>query len=289
MVVPPAHTPFNWSGVYFGGHVGWAHTRLPSGGCSDFSNFRGDEGEPGPPALECELVELDGNGPALFPAFDLDGDYIALIDGFNGHTNNGWFFGGQVGINRQYGSMVLGLEMDGSWFHGDAGEVGRFQYWHDYNGTWDELEFFEGEGVVTSKLDWLTTFRGRVGAAMGTEGRFLPYLTGGLAVGKSTISGSFSDESSIVWANSGPDEVDWCGDGCFFEAAKTSYQVGHALGAGIEYAHTNNITVGLEYMYVGFWNNDSITFHGDDGRSFDVKGGVDHIHSIKAKVNFLFP
>ena len=74
------------------------------------------------------------------------------------------------------------------------------------------------------KTDYFGTVRARVGVAFD---RFLPYITGGWAYGnvKTSIPGlGFSSDRS--------------------------HTGGYAVGAGLEYAVTNNIIAGVEYLYV---------------------------------------
>ena len=86
-------------------------------------------------------------------------------------NTSGGLVGGTLGYNWQMGQAVFGLE-------GDAD-------WSDIRGS-----AVCGGGVTVCEMrnDWLGTFRGRLGYAFD---RFLPYVTGGLAVGdiKTSIAG----------------------------------------------------------------------------------------------------
>lgn len=79
-----------------------------------------------------------------------------------------------------------------------------------------------GVAGAKSTLDYLGTVRGRVGYAFD---RFLPYLTGGFAYGGSSITVPGLGKSTPV-------------------------NYGWTVGAGVEYAITNNITAKLEGLYV---------------------------------------
>jgi outer membrane immunogenic protein len=88
---PPAQvvatTPYNWTGIYFGGHVGhgWGKSQTTS-----------------------------VNGTAAFPA------------GTSNETDlSGWIGGGQVGLNYQIDRLVLGIESEFSW-SGIDGNRSRF-------------------------------------------------------------------------------------------------------------------------------------------------------------------
>jgi opacity protein-like surface antigen len=161
------------------------------------------------------------------------------------------------------------------------------RYFHSFDGT--NLYNVQEDGdyfvEASSKLDWLATFRGRLGVAMGAEGRFLGYVTGGAAVAH--VSSSI-DAGVADYING----QDWCGNGCTFGNFKSVdfYQFGYAAGIGLEYAFTNHVSLGLEYLFVGLsgQRNNSVTFYGDDGRSFDInqKVGFDSLQFIRAKLNF---
>jgi len=76
----PAPTVYNWTGLYFGGHVGWA------------------------------TGEWDGS---LRTAGDNPND---VWDNPNqSYDFDGWLGGLQIGANRQHGSFVWGIEADASW------------------------------------------------------------------------------------------------------------------------------------------------------------------------------
>ncbi|MGD9539517.1 outer membrane protein [Methylocystis sp.] len=77
-----------------------------------------------------------------------------------------------------------------------------------------------------SRLQWLGMERLRFGYAFG---RFLPYITGGLAYGKVLPYGQF-----------------W---GSGFAVNRSVWQAGFAIGAGVEYAILDNWTVKAEYIF----------------------------------------
>src|SRR5262245_13481563 len=101
---------------------------------------------------------------------------------------------------------------------------------------------------------------------MGPGGRFLGFLTGGLVVAnvENSTVGTFVNDGGLRWC-----------DACYFDPAKDGdlYQLGYTVGIGGEYALTDAVSLGLEYLFVGLGgqSENSITFRGDDGRRFDVK------------------
>lgn len=285
--------PFNWSGFYIGGHGGGVFDDALSIGpdsCNAITNILGENGQPDYADTVCDADSGVAYSPYLdedLSYFDLDGDYVAERDYSEDKSSRGWLGGGQVGVNHQYGRLVLGLEGDVSRVKGLHDDIdASFRYFHTIDDN--ELVNWQGDGFVssTNKLDYITTLRGRIGGAFGSEGRFLAYLTGGVAVAhiSSSLEGDFGN-----WG------VDWCQGDCYFDGKVHNdfYQVGGVVGVGGEFAIPNsNLTVGLEGLYVALSGGEtnSLTFHADDGRAFDVnqKAGFDNVTIVRGKVNLLF-
>lgn len=125
-------------------------------------------------------------------------------DGINAFDVSGGLIGGTVGYNWQIGRVVLGAEGDIDW-----------------SGIDGTTTAFCAPGCTTRNY-WLATVRGRLGYSWD---RFLPYLTGGLAVGdvKATIPGL--PGGSITNA-------------------------GWTVGAGLEVGIVSNVSVKAEYLFV---------------------------------------
>jgi len=109
---------------------------------------------------------------------------------------------------------------------------------------------------ATTELNWFGTVRGRIGFAID---RFLPYVTAGFAYGNVNTSFQFPR----LGASFGKDNT----------------QFGYAVGAGVEYAFTNNFTAKLEYMYVDL---DRASIPG-----LGVKVGTD-VSIVRAGLNYKF-
>jgi outer membrane immunogenic protein len=107
------------------------------------------------------------------------------------------------GYNIQSGSWVFGLEGDVDWA--------------DISGATTC-----GAGTCAISARWLDTVRLRAGQSFD---RFMPYITGGLALG-----GVRASNSVFATAN--------------------STQVGWTVGAGIELGISRNLSAKLEYLYV---------------------------------------
>jgi len=297
----PAVAPalFSWTGFYVGGHVGVAwHDRDHADLCDSIVSARDKVGEP--IEVECEGLGLIADGPdeGLDVRFiDLDGDYIAVLDRDGDDDNHELLAGAQAGFNWQSGKFVIGVEADVSylgWDDDDDQEL-KFQYFHSlFTNTAAELGNFEGEGSISigQDIEWLATVRGRAGLALGAEGRFLPYVTAGVAFAgvENEFSATFSREGGVDWCD-GP-------GGCTFadsdDDEDDDVKVGLAVGGGIEFALSNNISIGLEYLGYFFDDDDDsreVTFLGDREReiTFDLdEGGLEDIHTVRGKVNFRF-
>ncbi len=103
--------------------------------------------------------------------------------------------------------------------------------------------------------------RARLGVAFD---RALVYVTGGLAYGDVSYQADFLNQGGALQ----------------FAGRSSDLEIGYALGAGVEYAFTNNLTARVEYRYTNF--EEGISF---EGTSADVD--LDQ-HAIRAGVSFKF-
>jgi outer membrane immunogenic protein len=159
--------------------------------------------------------------PAYAPVYSWSGFYIGVNGGGGWGTSNwtstgsfdtsGGVVGGTVGYNYQMNQVVLGVEGDIDWA--------------DISGTATTATGVCSLGCTT-KNSWLGTVRGRVGYA---ADRFMPYLTGGLALGdiKASLPG--------------------------FAGGSTT-NAGWTIGGGIEFAIAGHWTAKAEYLYVDLGN-----------------------------------
>ena len=103
------------------------------------------------------------------------------------------------------------------------------------------------------KTEYFGTVRARVGVAFD---RFLPYVTGGWAYG--------NVKTSIP--------------GLAFSSDRT-HTGGWAVGAGVEYAFTNNLIGGVEYLYVDLGEKNIAGFGTKVGTDFSV---------VRARLSYKF-
>ena len=181
---------------------------------------------------------------AAVPLFTWTGFYVGVNAGYGWNTNDsntfidpvlgvvsgggsdgGFVGGGQIGYNYQFNQFVIGLETD-------------IQYADLGNGR---STFGQGFAGNNNDGNWFGTVRARAGFAFD---RALVYATGGLAYGD---IGNAAPLSSAPY-------------GTVFAAAAASTNTGWVLGAGVEYAFTNNLTAKFEGLYVNLDFNNNNNF-----------------------------
>jgi outer membrane immunogenic protein len=165
------------------------------------------------------------------PNAGVDGGFLnGATPGGLGNGSDGFIGGGQAGYNWQTGAFVLGVvtDFDGTTLSKSRNLVGA-GFFDPNIGATDNL-------TLNSKvsLDWLGTTRGKVGFVATPDNRLMFYGTGGVAYGGGSAHVSIYDSAS----------------GAFWSGNPSSSRVGWTIGAGVEYALTNNWTLGAEYLYV---------------------------------------
>ncbi len=163
-----------------------------------------------------------------------------------GDEGDGFLAGVHAGYNVQLGSFVVGVEGDVEGVFGDDDD--------------DLVIVGPGGGVFTdygfagNALDWQGSIRARAGFAFD---RALIYATGGFAfAGVSDGFGIVGDDDDTL--------------------------TGWTLGAGLEYAFTNNLTTRLEYRYTNFDGGDNI-FDNVALGSNDIE-----FHTVRAGISYKF-
>ena len=154
------------------------------------------------------------------------GDAAYLAQGANvprsyGLKRNGFVGGGTVGYNIQSGSFVGGVEADLN----ASGASNKTQAVIAPNAT----------GTASGRLGAFGTVRARAGVLL--TDRWLAYGTAGVMIGQTRLSSALTGTAAPLTAGG-----TWNGS-----ADKT--KAGYVVGAGTEYALTNNVTAKLEYMY----------------------------------------
>jgi outer membrane immunogenic protein len=157
------------------------------------------------------------------------GDFLnSSFPGGIGNGKSGFLGGGQAGYNWQTGAFVLGIVTD---FDGTSLSKNFSFSSAPYTGfpfTGDTLNV-----NAKASLDWLGTTRAKLGFVVTPDNRLMIYGTGGVAYGGGSSHFNLYDSANNFY---------WSG-------SPSSTRVGWTIGAGVEYALTNNVTIGAEYLY----------------------------------------
>ncbi len=171
------------------------------------------------------------NATLYYPAGDafLSGYFPGGI----GNNQSGFIGGAQAGYNWQTGALVVGVETD---FDGTS--LGKtYNYASAPFAGAGIPGFLLGDNLYVhakANLDWLGTTRARVGFVATPDNRLLIYGTGGIAYAGGSSAFNVYDQTQ----------------GYFWGGSPSSTRTGWTIGAGAEYAITNNITIKGEYLYV---------------------------------------
>lgn len=195
--------------------------------------------------------------PFSLYSLDVDED----ISGTLNNKSNGFVGGVQAGYNWQFDRTVFGLETD---FQGSSVE-----------GDFADVEI-DDDGITAyglkNKVEWFGTMRARLGY-LPTE-RFLVYATGGAAYGK--VKTSFG--------------LDYDGDDESLEVSASGSKVkwGYTVGAGAEYAVSDNWTLKTEYLYTDLGKAKLFSYADEDlgiGADIDTKY---KFHTVRVGLNYKF-
>ncbi len=199
------------------------------------------------PALAADLT-MPFKAPSYAPPFSWTGTYVGAdvgaawgtftvspastnnltgavgIPGAMSLSNNSSLIGGlQAGYNWQISQWVLGLEQD-----------------YQFTGLKQTATFAAPAGLFLAgdsmavKTDYLAATRAKLGMAWD---RVLVYAAGGLETGEFDVTSGY-----VARGAGGSPALG------FTDADKLHF--GFNLGAGIDYAVTNNVFVGIEYRYL---------------------------------------
>lgn len=230
------------------------------------------------PAFAADLA-MKAAPPPMLPVFSWTGFYVGgniggawsndswndrlFVTNFNNGNNGAFIGGGQIGGNYQIGQFVIGGEWDFDWAANHNNSAGVF------------IPATGNSFAVTANNRWITTVAARFGWAV-DHWMFYGKAGGGwvgsnnLTVTNVTTGASLTCNGTLL-NNCGNNNGGWL------------------LGAGFEYAFTNNWTVKAEYDYLGLGN-----------RTFVVPGTAPflagdtftsnnrNVQMVKIGVNYLF-
>ena len=261
---------FSWTGFYLGGNVGAA--------------WGGRDNCPGRNTIDHGV-------------YTLDTDYLPNCNG--GNNRVGVIGGVQAGYNWAFGGWLFGLEGDINWLgqnngngydysrygdprtysyepsNDDRGRPSRPSYTKVTNHTYS----WSGNGSANT----LGTIRARFGF---TTDRALFYVTGGAAFRNGDNSAYITDTETVITSGNKWGTNSWTPD-TERTVTTTTYtrtgngnKVGWALGGGLEYALTENLSTKIEYLHAQFGNggngysssliDDCQNFFGDHKNSIDI-------------------
>ena len=176
--VPASSTPTrNWDGWYAGGQVSY------SSASDDFSQ---------------SLVGLTN---FIFRNSVLQGP-TSQLSALNKANTQGTGFGAFVGRNWQWDDVVLGVEANYNYLNSlsasSSNSIGPLLFTNPSGDTpppgVTDVYGVKLTGAAAAQVKDMITFRGRAGWACGD---FLPYMFGGLAVGRMDVSRSVSSETTL--------------------------------------------------------------------------------------------
>jgi outer membrane immunogenic protein len=278
---PPPVAVVDWSGVYVGGHGGYT--------AGSFAQRN---------AVQSALANY-------FYATAVEAEYgVSRNVSFPGSRGRGASFGAYAGWNMQFEDAVLGLEAD--YTHTEqktTSSYGISRVMTLSTGTYDTVNMF---GQSKTEIQDYGTIRARAGYAIGN---FLPYVTGGFAVGQVKFTDSvdvqnYGYNAGAYVANQalppsqrvavynhgyaafnpdapavGSTPPSTARDQTTVTTPNAATRIvandrvktigGIALGFGLEYALTPNILLRGEYQYVNFQR-----FNGHNAELNTIRGGA---------------
>lgn len=220
--LPPVAPVFSWSGCYGGVNGGWIGGRT-------WSDLR--------PAGN--YVNLPGplSPPNAAGTGDFFVDRLALTNSY-ATNDSSWEAGVQVGCQQQLGVVVFGVEADWQW----SGLSRSFDAFYPAFANVGNPAFTNAAHTehVSTRLDWFSTFRGRLGFT--PWDRVLLYGTAGFVVAdlKSDTTVAFGTFPVLPVYN-----------GALHVGSESKVKAGVVVGAGGEYAFAPNWSVKAELLY--FW------------------------------------
>lgn len=214
----------DWQGVYFGGQGGIGESNM---------NFTAATQTIAARLLSNTAIDASG-GVSSWPV----GGKVSV---------RGTGFGGFAGYNSQWDDVVVGLEF--SYLHGNFGgsqsdSIGRS--FTDSTGYTDSVTY---TGTSTMSVSDMATLRGRAGYAIGS---FLPYMFGGVALGRAdivrtaTIVGSQVNPNAVVGFQNIPVNL------AATDGEYNHLVYGYSFGLGVDVMLKAGLFLRAEWEYLRF-------------------------------------
>jgi outer membrane immunogenic protein len=243
-------TSRNWDGWYVGGQVGYASSEMDFGhAVKSLTNF------------------IERNSVLQAPLADW-----ALLS--KNHTQSAGF-GAFVGRNWQWEDLVFGFEANYNFFSNlqssSTNSMTRTIWPSEIAPTGHKYSYDTTlSGSAGLQLKDVVTLRSRAGWVVGNA---LPYIFGGVAIGRVDVARSASvtwdkydnwDETIVIGANSFiVNRHDYMFSGtpaAAYERRSNSFVPGWTAGLGMEYMLWGNVFMRGEWEYIRFLNVKDITF-----------------------------
>lgn len=190
---------------------------------------------------------------------DLD-DYYFFAHHHFGYSESGVNIGGQFGYNFQFQRIVIGPEFD----------LGYMNLEGDGIEPQPEIRHV-GVGTGSTDSDFYTTLRARIGYALGPQGDWLVYATGG-GIGVNYETRFHAVENQVEGINASTTDFNW----------------GYTVGGGVEKKLGRHWSIKAEYLYFSL---DDQSFSGHEiqvtGDFYRFKGETMG-HIIRGGLNFQF-
>ena len=169
--------PWDWGGLYFGAHAGWA-----------------------------------------WSDFDTRFESIPVPPNSWGVSHDAAIYGAQIGIQHQFGAIVVGVEgtISSAWQDNHASTVG--------------CGIGNNAFSCGARFDNVVTVGPRIGYA---AGKWMPYITGGYANARFSEKAAFVGTATTFWTGS-------------------ERHSGWYIGGGVDMALGHGWTIGLEYRHYDF-------------------------------------
>ena len=207
--------------------------------------------------------------------------------GFGSNGNKTGFTGGATaGYNMQFGSFVAGVEGDINYL--DRGNNGGG---FSTTGTSTVVAGATSTTTVTTynfnrgdNNNMFGTVRGRLGIAFD---RFLPFITGGFAFGGKTggVAGTYASTATATTAGV-PTVTN--SNGVLVSNSGSGSSTGYALGGGVEYAFSNNMSFKAEYLHVSLGNKTRTLYTSAGAPTYFSFNDKNKFDVVRAGVNFRF-
>src|SRR6516225_6115958 len=290
----------DWSGVYVGveGGYGWGHQSVNAGapfGLTPSDTTCTDGG--GTYLSECNKYE--------FNEFQNDFSNLSVPNlATSGHNQSGGVVGGFFGVQKQWGSWVLGFEGSVDYAHITSSQSAALT--STLASTTSEGTFTRATNAVSfnSTIDEIGAVNAKVGWAWSPN--WMIYGTGGMAFAHEKNSVSISQ--SLFHLDCDTDDTSECDatNGSFstngfpgftafanssFAGSGGTTMFGWTAGAGIDYKWQidpgSAWVFGIDYKHYGFPNHTFTLANNNDGSSFSFNAS-ENIDVIKGRISYLF-